>query len=135
MYNNFCLFAQGGLMIKGVGIDLCSVSRIAACLDHKGFAERVFTERERTYAKGKKKTVQHFAASFAAKEAFAKAGRWGIGKVGLKNVSIERTAGGPVLLLEKTARALMEELGAKKAHVSLSHDGDYAVAVVVLEGE
>jgi len=122
-------------MIKGVGIDMCSVSRIAACLGRKGFEERVFTKRERDYAKGKKTAVQHFAASFAAKEAFAKAGGWGIAKVGLKNVSIERTTVGPVLFWETPAGTLLEELGATKAHVSLSHDGDYAIAVVILEGE
>jgi len=122
-------------MIKGVGIDLCSLSRIAACLGRQGFDERVFTERERAYAKGQKNAVQHFAASFAAKEAFAKAGGWGIAKVGLKNVSIERTTGGPVLSWETPAGVLLTELGATKAHVSLSHDGDYAIAVVILEGE
>ncbi|MFP4482542.1 MAG: holo-ACP synthase [Thermovirgaceae bacterium] len=122
-------------MIKGVGIDLCNISRIAASLLRPGFEERVFSEKERAYAKSRNNPSQHLAASFAAKEAFAKAGGWGIGKVGLKNIWIERTTDGPVLLWETPADILLEELGAQKAHVSLSHDGEYAIAVVILEGE
>ncbi|KUK59486.1 MAG: Holo-[acyl-carrier-protein] synthase [Synergistales bacterium 53_16] len=124
----------GAHMITGVGIDLCRISRIAECLSRPGFEEKVFAERERIYAKNMKNPAQHFAASFAAKEAFAKAGGWGIGKVGLKNVWLERTPTGPVIFLEDPARLLVESTGAKKVHVSLSHDGDNVVAIVLLEG-
>ena len=124
----------GAHMITGVGIDLCRISRIAVCLRRPGFEEKVFAERERIYAKSMKNPAQHFAASFAVKEAFAKAGGWGIGKVGLKNVWLERTPTGPVIFLEDPARLLMESMGAEKIHVSLSHDGDNVVAVVLLEG-
>jgi holo-[acyl-carrier protein] synthase len=121
-------------MIKGIGIDLCSISRISTCLARPGFKERVFTDQELTYAKGCKNAPQHFAAAFAAKEAFAKAGGWGIGKTGLKNIWIERTSNGPVLFWKKQVNTFLEELGADKAHVSLSHEGDHAIALVILEG-
>lgn len=122
-------------MIKGIGIDLCRISRISACLNQRGFEERVFTEEERVYAKERKNPSRHFAASFAVKEAFAKAGGWGIGKVGLKSVWIIRTPAGPVIKWKKPADTLMENIRAERALVSLSHDGDYVVAVVIFEGD
>jgi holo-[acyl-carrier protein] synthase len=43
--------------------------------------------------------------------------------------------GKPELRLCARAEELFREKGLKKAHLSLSHDGNYAIASVILEGE
>lgn len=121
-------------MIKGIGIDICCISRLAKALENPRFSERVYTFEEIQYSIDRGNNPMHLASSFAAKEAFAKAGGWGIGHVGLKNVWLCRGNRGPTLGFSEHALHLNESIGVKSAHVSVSHDGDFAVAVVVLEG-
>ena len=121
-------------MIKGLGVDICCISRLSKALDNPRFSGRVFTSEELAYASLRGNQPRHLASSFAAKEAFAKAGGWGIGRVGLKNVWLCRSGDGPSLCFSEKALFLLGEIGAERAFVSLSHDGDNAVAVVILEG-
>ena len=61
-------------MIIGIGCDLAEVSRIKRALGMKGFAARVFTQREQDYCMARGvQAYASFAARFAAKEAFVKA--------------------------------------------------------------
>lgn len=61
-------------MIIGIGCDLAEVSRIKRALGMKGFAARVFTQREQDYCQARgAQAYASFAARFAAKEAFVKA--------------------------------------------------------------
>jgi holo-[acyl-carrier protein] synthase len=122
-------------MIRGVGVDLCPVSRVTRILArHPGrFEERVFTPSERAYCESRAVPAQHFAARFAAKEAALKA----LGApTGLSWHELEVVAmgGAPRLALHGAAAAAATALGVRRAHLSLSHAGDSAVAVVVLEG-
>ncbi len=97
--------------------------------------ERVFTPQERSYALQKRDPAPHLAARFAAKEAFLKALGTGL-RDGLawQQIEIERDSlGCPELNLSGRAAELMRQRGARQAHLSYSHDGDYAVATVVLE--
>jgi len=73
------------------------------------------------------------AANFAGKEAFIKA----VGRVfKWKEIEILRKENGePYIILSGQARKLLEERGLRKAFISLSHDGEYAIAFVILEGE
>ena len=66
-------------MVKGIGIDVVEIKRIREIMDKWGdkFLKKVFTEREISYAQSKINPAQHFAARFAAKEAFAKAAATG----------------------------------------------------------
>jgi holo-[acyl-carrier protein] synthase len=121
-------------MIKGLGVDICCISRMSNALDNPRFSGRVFTSEELTYASLRGDQSRHLASSFAAKEAFAKAGGWGIGRVGLKNVWLCRSDDGPFLCFSEKTLLLLGEIGVERAFVSLSHDGDMAVAVVILEG-
>ncbi|MCS6915039.1 MAG: holo-ACP synthase [Myxococcales bacterium] len=122
-------------MIVGVGIDLCPISRMRRALERHGgrFEERVFTEAERAYCRARGEPAQHFAARFAAKEALLKA----LGVPGglswheLEVVSTED--GAPGLRLWGEARRVAERLGADRLHLSLSHGGDTAAAVVIAE--
>jgi len=119
-------------LILGVGIDLCEISRIARSIENRAFVEKVFSEEERAYADAARNPSMHYASSFAAKEAFAKAGRWGLSAVGLRSVWVSRQNGVPQILLDERAKRLLPD-GTIRIHLSLSHEGDMAVAVVILE--
>ena len=100
------------------------------------FRERVFTESERAYCDPRgEAAAQHYAARFAAKEAAFKALRTGW-RDGLSwhHVEVASDAlGAPLLQLSGHARELFEQLGARRAHLSLSHTSEHAVAQVIFE--
>ena len=74
------------------------------------------------------------AARFAAKEAFGKALGTGLAGIVLKDIMVlNQRNGRPELRLRGTALAALEKSGANRAHISLTHPGDNAVALVVLE--
>ena len=61
-------------MITGIGIDLIDVERIKKLIEkNPRFIQRIFTRKEIHYCQNKVNKYQHFAARFAAKEAFFKA--------------------------------------------------------------
>ena len=123
-------------MILGMGVDVCDVNRLRRALARTGFRRRVFRETEARYCSGRARPEVHYAARFAAKEAFFKAlgTGWG-GGVGWRDVAVsQRRTGAPVLRIEGAAARLTRSMGVSRSHLSLSHSGDYAVAVVVLEG-
>ena len=100
------------------------------------FRERVFTEGERAYCDSRgEAAAQHYAARFAAKEAAFKALRTGW-RDGLAWHHVEVFAdalGAPLLRLSGHALELFEQLGASRAHLSLSHTSEHAVAQVIFE--
>lgn len=124
-------------MIVSIGIDIVEVYRIAETIQRTPrFVERVFTEKEREYCELKgAASAQSFAARFAAKEAFLKALKTGWrGKLTWQDMEILNDAQGvPNLEIKGEARILLENLGANKIHLSMSHTTDHAVAQVILE--
>lgn len=80
--------------------------------------------------------MESLAARFAAKEAASKALGTGIWREGIGFTDIEVSvdeSGKPFLLLHGSARRVFERLGGTDATVSISHDGDLAVAMCVME--
>ena len=120
-------------MVHGIGVDLCNINRMRQAVSRRGFVERVFSEEEIAYANKDSAAAQHFASSFAAKEAFAKATGWGIWKMGLKSCCVKRTSTGPVFVFDKCVSSKLSESGIKNVFLSLSHDSGMAIAMVVLE--
>ena len=123
--------------IIGIGTDLCAVSRMERAIQKQHFYERVFFEGERAYLEKKENARgQSAAAMFAAKEAVSKA--LGTGFIrGVMPWTIEVThdgAGRPGVRLHGDALARLEALGGKAVHLSLSHEGDMAMAFAVVEG-
>ena len=115
-------------MIVGVGIDVVDLERFARSLERTpGLAVRLFTEDERRLP------ARSLAARFAAKEALAKA----LGAPrGLRwtDAEVRRDPNGrPILHVEGTVAEAAARLGVGAWHVSLSHDGGVAVAVVIAE--
>ena len=124
-------------MIYGIGIDLVKVKRIEEALERWGerFQNKVFTPGEIRYCLQKKTPSPNFAARFAAKEAFVKA--LGIGMrrgVHWKDVEVERgPLGKPVLKIYGRAVEICQKERIEGLFLSLTHDGEYSGAVVVLE--
>src|SRR5437667_12776361 len=123
-------------MILGLGLDVCDVKRLRRAMARSGFVRRVFEEGEVRDCERRVHRHLHYAARFAAKEAYFKAlgTGWGRG-VAWRDVAV-RSDGRrpPTLLIEGAAARLARARGVTRCHLSLSHSGDYAAAVVVLEG-
>ncbi|MBA4121424.1 MAG: holo-ACP synthase [Acidobacteria bacterium] len=124
-------------MIVSIGIDIIEVYRIRETISRTPrFAERVFTKRERDYCEAKgAASAQSYAARFAAKEAFLKALKTGWrGKITWHDIEICSDENGvPSLEIRGEAKNILENLGANKIHLSLSHTTEHAVAQVILE--
>lgn len=135
-------------MIAGVGADLVQLSAFAALLDEPGtvFAEWTFTAGERAdaearAARGSRRPVEHLGARFAAKEACVKALSQALAPgplpretADLREIEIVLDADArPALRLHGRVAALARQAGVTALHVSLSHEGDAALAFVVAE--
>ena len=119
----------GAVGIVGVGIDVVAVARIERALSRTPrLALRLFTDAERASAR-----PEQLAARFAAKEAAAKALgapgglRWHDAEV------VVGEGGRPRLHVHGGVAAEAEAQGVRTWHLSLSHDGGVATAVVVAE--
>ena len=125
------------MAIAGIGIDLVEVPRIRALLERHGerFKQRTFTEAEAAYCDACADPAPHYAARFAAKEAASKALGTGIAEgVAWRDIEVLRDASGrPDLRLHGAARALADQLGVARCHLSLSHTKEHAAAQVVFE--
>lgn len=121
-------------MVLGMGIDLAEVGRMARACEKEHFCQRIFTpgENQRIRQRGS----QTAAGLFAAKEAVAKALGTGFRGFGPQAVEIQvDELGKPECLLHGGALARMQEMGGQRVHVSITHTGDMAAAVAVLEGD
>lgn len=115
-------------MIVGVGIDLVDLTRFESKLNQtQGLVERLFTPTERL-AK-----PESLAGYWAAKEALIKA----IGNptgLSFQDVSvIKDELGKPSLALTGETANRASQMGINAWHLSISHDGNMAVALVVAE--
>ena len=114
-----------------VGVDIIEIERVAATLARFGdrFLERVFTEGETAYCRGR---APQLAARFAAKEAVMKALGTGTRGVGWREVEVTRKrTGEPGIALHGRAAERAARLGIDRIAVSLSHSRHYAVASVI----
>ena len=125
-------------MILSTGIDIVEVYRIAQTIERTPrFAERVFTVAERDYCDSKgAAAAQSYAGRFAAKEAFLKALKTGWrGKITWHDMEIlPDDQGVPVLNISGEASTLFDATGATRAHLSISHTAEHAVAQIIFEG-
>lgn len=126
-------------MIKGVGIDIVERARLCHALDSDGFKQRVYTPAEIEMGDTKKRlaSVSFWAGRWAAKEALSKALGTGIGaQCSFQDIEVlSNEAGAPQMTVSGAAKKRMEEMGARKIMLSISHERSYAVAMVILEGE
>lgn len=132
-------------MIAGTGIDVVDTARFEALLREPGsvFEARTFTAAERavSYARSSGRPAMHLAARYAAKEAVVKALSQAMAPsplpVALADLAeIEVVCDDdrrPSLSLRGRVRALAEDAGVTRLHLSMSHDGAVATAIVIAE--
>lgn len=123
-------------MIYGIGTDIIEVERIRRALSRdNGLKEKLFTTAEQLYCEDKAICYQHYAARFAAKEAFLKALGTGFRNgMALKEIIIGNDAlGKPMIKVEGKVAEHCVSLGITAMHLTLSHVKEMAVAFVVLE--
>lgn len=114
-----------------IGIDTVQISRMEKALENAAFKTRVFLPDEIIYCESKRNGAASFAGLFCAKEAAVKALGTGFGH-GIMPTDIEIShtpLGAPTLGFRGNA---VTAFYGYTAHLSISHDGDCAVAAVYL---
>jgi len=124
-------------MITGIGVDVVHVNRMERWRKIPGLLERFFHPEELSAVLAKGSGFElSLAARFAAKEAFGKALGTGLAGIVLKDIMVKnRHNGQPEILVTGTALAALRQSGAGRIHLSLTHERDNAIAMVVLEYE
>ena len=137
-----------GASILGMGIDLVDLKGFRQQLNDpaSGFVDQTFTrgERDAAVTAPGQDSAPHLAVRFAAKEALIKAwsiARWGqtptLSQVDMRHIEVIRDSfGRPNLKLHGAVDWGVRQLTPSdklRIHLSLTHDGDYASAVVLLE--
>jgi holo-[acyl-carrier protein] synthase len=124
-------------VILGLGLDLVDIARMSRILEGPParaarFVARVFTPAERAYCEARVDRASRYAARFAAKEAALKA--LGV-PAGLRfhELEVVRAEGAPSLVLSGAAAEAAKRLGVARLHLTITHDGGTAAAVVVAE--
>ena len=124
-------------MIIGIGVDIVDVKRFESIIYRwrERFLRRIFTDKEIRYCNTKKHPAQRFATRFAAKEAFIKA-LFPKEQKGIRfcDIEIDQHENRPVINLNGKVGELAKDYNIARTHIMLSHDGDYGIANVVLEG-
>ncbi|MCF6335927.1 MAG: holo-ACP synthase [Spirochaetales bacterium] len=123
-------------MIIGLGIDFVNVDRMRHWVEVDGIIKRYFHESEikAAFSRGSS-SVLSMAARFAAKEAFGKALGTGLRGIKLTDIEVRNNHNGkPEIVLHETALEAYMEMGGAGIHLSLSHEEEAAVAVVIIEG-
>jgi holo-[acyl-carrier protein] synthase len=122
-------------MIYGIGTDIVKIDRIRNATEKWGrrFLEKILTDNEISYCYSRKDPFPSLSVRFAAKEAVIKA----IGseiQVNMKEAEIESSeAGRPLLRVYGRLEAFFKEKDIRTSHLSLSHEKEFGIAIVVLE--
>jgi len=131
IFSNKCYNYE--IMPIKIGIDIVDINRIKTIANkRKNFVSKIFTAKEQAYCASKKNPYPHYASRFAAKEAFLKAVPGWQGK--LKWTELEVTndpSGKPLITLSKLSRF---KLKGRQIELTISHDRNYAIALVTMEG-
>lgn len=120
--------------LKGIGIDLVEVERIAKLKDNRSFLQKCFTPAEIEYCFRQRFPEQSLAARFAAKEAVGKAVGVGIMNKFLrwKDVEVIGSEGKPRIKINGRAGEILKNA---EFHLSLTHTSHQAAAIVYFEWE
>ncbi|SHE95894.1 holo-[acyl-carrier protein] synthase [Marinitoga hydrogenitolerans DSM 16785] len=116
-------------MIKGIGIDIVEIKRISC-----GIEKKILSEKEMKLLnkfKGENRKKEFIAGRFAVKEALIKSfGTF----IPYNKISILNDAKGKPYLDEKSLDFLKNTFGNYNIHISISHEKNYAVSMVIIEG-
>ena len=116
-----------------MGFDAVRIARMERNVKNGHFCARVFSDEENRLIAARSHPAQTAAAHFAAREALAKALRCGIFGFDLREAAVlRRTDGSPYFAFTGALEQQMREQGLA-AELSLSHEGEYAFACVLLQ--
>ncbi|EDM23803.1 holo-ACP synthase [Caminibacter mediatlanticus TB-2] len=110
-----------------IGIDIVKISRVEKLIEKFGYKalDRFLTQNEQNILK----SPSSIAGFWAAKEAFSKAIGTGIGKeCSFLDIEILKNEKGKPYFSPKT----IQKFNLKKADLSISHDGGFAIAAVII---
>ncbi len=117
-----------------VGVDAVAVARLERLIhDHPQSSASIFTTRELAYSQGKRRSAEHLAGRFAAKEAVLKAFGTGISrKMRWTEVEVLNEASGrPRVCLAGSAAAFADRHGLTQLDISLTHTEGLALAYAI----
>lgn len=113
-----------------VGIDIVEIGQVNRIKNLEHFLDKYFALEEISYIKTKTKKEQTIAGIFAAKEAFLKALEIGIGVIPLCEVVIaHKENNSPYLKITQSVKNQLEKYGFNNVDISISHGGNYSVAI------
>ena len=120
-------------MIKGIGIDICDIKRLASAIKkNKRFLKRVYSVREINYCSAKKNSILNYAGRFAVKEAFIKAVSTDK-TINLNEIEVVNNAHGkPEIVLSPVIKAVLKRKKGKNLNISISHTHEAAAAVCII---
>ncbi len=107
-----------------IGTDIALISRFSSLSEHT--QERIFTPYELEEAQKRGNKSEYLASRFASKEAYSKARGSGFSSLSPIDIEIHNDDSGAPFILYKGKIA-------EKTQLSISHDGDYAIAFVLIE--
>ena len=115
------------------GIDIVNVERIKKIVEEKGtvFLKRIFSDEEVAYCEEKVSRHQHYAARFAAKEAFIKALHDSTPLLTYKDIEVRKNGQVPFIYINDENKKKCAKI--KSMSLSIAHEREFAVASVVIE--
>ncbi len=126
------------MVIKGIGIDMVSIERIRCVWEKFGsrFVARILHTEEQDYFTQSHDPIRLLAGRFAVKEAASKALGLGIGRdISWRYIFARHNAhGAPQLRFTKQAEHIVRKKCITDQQLTLTYEGDYVVAMVVLSG-
>ncbi|MCD7894867.1 MAG: holo-ACP synthase [Erysipelotrichaceae bacterium] len=108
--------------MQGIGVDIIELDRLN--LSHESFIHKVLTDKEfQVYSslKSDQRKKEYLGGRFAAKEAYLKAKRKGLGEISFQQIEI---------LNDDTGCPYLND---KQALISISHEKNYAIAFVIIK--
>ena len=125
-------------MIRGIGVDIVEITRIAKLLDRWGdrFVRKILSEEELAVFGDRGRDASFLSRQFAAKEAASKALGTGMKDgVHFRDISVLRDQEGcPFIQFSEASGHIIKERSFGQFHVSISDEREYAIAYVVAEG-
>ena len=117
------------------GVDMVECDRMRQIVRRHGqrFLRRIFTPAELDYCLAKRRSIEHLAGRFAAKEAVLKdlVTGWQKG-INWTDVEINNSPSGrPLVNLTGLCRKLADEQGLAGILISISHVGSHAIASAI----
>ena len=114
------------LAIFGIGIDIVKISRFKdkPFLSNKNFYKKIFSDSEIKYCLKYKNYTQHFSGKFAVKEALTKSINE---KISLHEIKTSYKNAKPIVKVKSSLDKKYNFI------ISISHENDFAIAVVVSE--